>query len=213
MGMREEDYARLLRKPEGTAGLEVALTMNRLNALMYQHCFDLLPSNPIRILEIGPGNAAEAAALLQTRTDIKYTGIDNTSDMVAEGTKRLSAFADRAEYLLGDAEQCSFPPEHFDVLLSINTLYFMEDPEATLQSWLKVLKPGGLMLLGLRSRENMEQRGMQHHGFKLFDEQELLRLMQKAGLNHGSSVHIEEEPRIVDQQRIPMHSYVCRGMK
>ncbi|MBU6325043.1 MAG: methyltransferase domain-containing protein [Bacteroidetes bacterium] len=211
--MREEDYARLLRKPEGAAGIEVALNMNRLNSLMYRHCFHLLPPGPISVLEIGPGNAAEAAALLQTRTDIHYTGIDNTQDMVEEGTKRLSAFAGRAVYLLGDAAALPFPTEQFDVLLSINTLYFLDNPEIILQAWLKMLKPGGLMLIGLRSRESMEQRSMQRYGFRLFDAPELLQLMQNAGLNDCNALPIEEAPLSTEQQLTPMHSFVCRGMK
>jgi ubiquinone/menaquinone biosynthesis C-methylase UbiE len=133
--------------------------------------------------------------------------------MVSDGKKRLRAFAERAVYLQGDAEQLPFPPEHFDVLLSINTLYFMEDLKATLQSWLNVLKPGGLLLLGLRSRESMEQLGLHKHGFRLYEANSLCTMLEHAGAKACQTYQIIEPEREIKGQAKPMLSFICKGLK
>jgi len=211
--MRVDEYARQLRKPEGATGVDVALRMNRLNNLLYTHCFQLLPQKSFHLLEIGPGNAIAAASLLQERQDIRYTGIDHAPDMVAEGKLQLDKFGDRASYILGNAERLPFPDAQYNVLLSINTLYFVAEPEAVLSEWLRVLKPGGMICIGLRSKESMENLGLHQHGFQLFESETLCALLKQLGIQSCRTMEIREPEREIDGHARPMFSFICAGLK
>jgi ubiquinone/menaquinone biosynthesis C-methylase UbiE len=213
MYMREEDYARQLRKPEGSSGIEVAQRMNRLNNLMYTHCFQWFPQKAFELLEIGPGNALAAASLLQERPEINYTGIDHAPDMVAEGKLQLDKFGDRASYVLGNAERLPFPDARYDVLLSINTLYFVTEPEAVLSEWARVLKPGGMICIGLRSKESMESLGLHQYGFQLFKSESLCALLEQSGIQSCQTMEISEPEREINGHTRPMFSFICAGIK
>lgn len=213
MSMREVEYARQLRKPEGSAGIDIALRMNNLNALMYAHCFRQFPQKAIQLLEIGQGNAIEAASLLKERPEITYTGIDHAPDMVAAGNQQLDKFGKRASYVLGNAEGLPFPDAQYDVLLSINTLYFVVEPESVLKEWARVLKPGGMMCIGLRSKESMENLGLHQHGFCLFEPDYVNCLLKHAGMLVDQTTEIKEPEREINGQAKPMHSFICTGLK
>ena len=213
MCMREEEYARQLRKPEGSSGIDVALRMNQLNNLMYTQCFQMFPQQVFNMLEIGPGNAMAATSLLQERPEISYTGIDYAPDMVAQGKLQLHPFGARASYQLGNAELLPFPDASFEVLLSINTLYFVAEPEAVLREWARVLKPGGMMCIGLRSKESMENLGLHQHGFQLFESASLCALLKQAGISSCQTIEIREPEREINGLAKPMFSFICKGLK
>ena len=213
MSMREDEYARQLRKPEGATGVDVARRMNLLNNLLYMHCFQLLPQKSQHLLEIGPGNAIAAASLLEERPEISYTGIDHAPDMVAEGIAQLDRFGDRASYLQGNAELLPFSEAHFDVLLSINTLFFVNQAEEAVREWVRVLKPGGLICIGLRSKESMEDLGLHKHGFRLFEPHAICTMLEQNGVSANNTITIREPDREINGLVKPMHSFICKGQK
>jgi SAM-dependent methyltransferase len=66
-------------------------------------------------------------------------------------------------------------------VLTINTIYFWPDSPRGAAEIRRVLKAGGKAVIGIRSREKMEQHSVTKHNFRLFTGQEVAELMRQAG--------------------------------
>ncbi|WP_080518844.1 methyltransferase domain-containing protein [Rhodopseudomonas palustris] len=55
--------------------------------------------------------------------------------------------AEAVKFHLGDAENPMMPDERFDAVVSRHLVWTLPDPEAALADWLRVLRPGGRVVL------------------------------------------------------------------
>ncbi len=93
-------------------------------------------------LEVGVGTGRFAEAL-----GVRY-GIDTSLKMILKAKER------GVVPVLGRAESLPFRDGAFDLVLIVVTLCFVEDPRAVLREVRRVLRPGGVVLLGLILRES-----------------------------------------------------------
>jgi ubiquinone/menaquinone biosynthesis C-methylase UbiE len=85
--------------------------------------------------------ALTAEAVLKEKLD------GNLKQEVPKNFAAASARPDgSATFLVMDAEKLNFPSAHFDVVLSRNLTWNLPHPAAAYAEWLRVLKPGGLLL-------------------------------------------------------------------
>jgi 2-polyprenyl-3-methyl-5-hydroxy-6-metoxy-1,4-benzoquinol methylase len=88
----------------------------------------------------------------------------------------------------GTLGQAAFPPDTFDVVVSLQVLEHLLDPRETLYQITRVLKPGGLLVVEVPSIDNLGFRLLgrwhrhfaRHHLF-FFSRQTLTRLLTEAG--------------------------------
>jgi SAM-dependent methyltransferase len=73
--------------------------------------------------------------------------------------------------------------ERFDRVLTVQTIYFWPDPAAGLREILRVLNPGGRLVLATATKEEMDKRSFTRHGFRKFTESELDDLLRAAGFS------------------------------
>ena len=66
--------------------------------------------------------------------------------MLAEAKRNAGPWQEAIDFRLMDAQKPTFTAESFDVVLSRNLTWVLEDPEQTYGNWRHVLKPGGLLL-------------------------------------------------------------------
>jgi len=99
----------------------------------------------IRILDIGAGPGF--LSIILAEQGFSVTAVDRAENMLHEARHNAGELADRIEFVLADAEDLPFSNGSFDVVLSRNLTWNLPDPEKAYRSWLKVLKPGGLMLV------------------------------------------------------------------
>ena len=98
-----------------------------------------LPQNrSLKILDIGCGAGFFGILLGQKHS---VTGIDLTPEMI-EAARALAA----AERSIMDAEALDFADASFDAIISRNVMWNLPHPETAYREWLRVLKPGGLLL-------------------------------------------------------------------
>jgi ubiquinone/menaquinone biosynthesis C-methylase UbiE len=64
---------------------------------------------------------------------------------------------------------------------TVNTLYFWDDPAAALREFLRVLEPGGRLVIGFSPRETLQRIPVTQHGFTLYDADEVRDLLRQAG--------------------------------
>ena len=98
----------------------------------------------IRILDIetGPG----FFAILLAQEGYQVTAIDCTAEMLAEAQANAGALAGQITWKQMDAQKLEFADESFDLVLSRNLTWVLEEPEIAYAEWYRVLKPKGIML-------------------------------------------------------------------
>ncbi len=141
-------YRRLCQR---VSGLDVChfgmLTQAQLDLLC--RALDLSPD--CRVLDLGCGTGALTAAIAD-RTGATLTGIDFSAEAIRFAAAIGRAENSRVSYRVVDMDSLTLPRMSFDVVLSIDTLYFAEDLSKTLAALKTCLVPGGRMGLFFNTR-------------------------------------------------------------
>ena len=102
-----------------------------------------------RVLDIGCGCGTDSLlAALSVGEQGRVTGIDLSPAMIRKA--RLFAEAahiGHAEFIAGDITAQTFPPEHFDAVLSNGVFNLIPDKEAALRQIYSLLKRGGRLVI------------------------------------------------------------------
>jgi ubiquinone/menaquinone biosynthesis C-methylase UbiE len=103
---------------------------------------------PGRLLDVGCGTGPMAPTFL--RRGWEFHGLDIAPKMIEHARRR---FADdqRAMFYIGKIEQAEFPANHFDALIAMGLLEYLNDTElaAAMKEMARVLKPGGVMVISV----------------------------------------------------------------
>jgi ubiquinone/menaquinone biosynthesis C-methylase UbiE len=76
----------------------------------------------------------------------RVTGIDFAPAMLAEARKKAAAQSLAIRFEEADAEQLPFPAASFDLVMSRHVLWTLPHPEAAIDEWIRVLRPGGRLV-------------------------------------------------------------------
>lgn len=102
-----------------------------------------------RILEVGVGTGL---SLSDYSGRHRVVAVDVSAPMLAKARKRVEAldlrFVEALEVM--DASRLAYPDAAFDVVMAQYVVTAVPDPEAALDEWARVLKPGGEMILTSR---------------------------------------------------------------
>lgn len=79
--------------------------------------------------------------------DVTVTGIDLSPQMLAQARRRADRLGRRVELREGDAQQLDFPDASFDSVVCTFSLCGIPDDRQAVAEMLRVLRPGGLLLL------------------------------------------------------------------
>lgn len=178
--MTLDEIAAQLRRPNGDLGRIVGENMNVSNRLLTERAFARLHVAPgDRVLEIGPGNGQLVPALFAAQPDFAYVGLDYSALMVEEANRHLAG--PQVQFVLGEAEAMPFPDAGFDHVFTANTLYFWEEPLRTLAEIGRVLRPGGGLVIAIRSAATMRALPFTQYGFRLYEAADVVSLLTSAG--------------------------------
>lgn len=173
-----------LGKPDGEIGRALADSMAERNWPLYEEAFRRLGVQPNeRFFEVGFGNGKLVRPLLGLGVGLTFTGIDFSEEMVAEARSfNRELIADgRVDLRLASVEAIPFADHTFDRALTVNTVYFWPKPERALAEIRRVLRPGGVLLAAIGTPKQMARYSP--HGFRLYDGDQLNRLMGDAGFS------------------------------
>ncbi len=115
-----------------------------------------------RILEVGVGTGI---SLPEYSRDCSLCGVDISEPMLRKAQERVAEFGlHNVEGLwVMDAERLSFPDKSFDVVVAQYVVTTVPNPEATLDEFARVLKPGGEIVLVSRvGAEAGLRRSLEH---------------------------------------------------
>ena len=118
-----------------------------------------------RLLEVGVGTGISLP--LYSR-ELKIYGIDISEPMLRKAHERVAEFGlSNVEGLqVMDAEHLSFPDSSFDVIVAQYVITTVPNPEATLDEFARVLKPGGEIILVSRVGAEAGLRRTLEHWFQ-----------------------------------------------
>jgi phosphatidylethanolamine/phosphatidyl-N-methylethanolamine N-methyltransferase len=117
-----------------------------------------------RILEVGVGTGI---SLPHYSRECRLCGVDISEPMLRKAQERVAEFGlTNVEGLwVMDAEHLSFPDDSFDVVVAQYVVTTVPNPEATLDEFARVLKPGGEIVLVSRVGAEAGLRRALEHGF------------------------------------------------
>ncbi|TND09319.1 MAG: ubiquinone/menaquinone biosynthesis methyltransferase [Bacteroidetes bacterium] len=108
----------------------------------------LKPLQPKQILDVATGTGDFAIAALKLDPD-KVTGVDISEGMLKFGREKLvkENLTGKIELLTGDSENLPFPDNSFDAITVGFGVRNFENLEKGLQNMLRVLRPGGMLVV------------------------------------------------------------------
>ena len=135
-----------------------------------------------KLLDIGCGGGRFLNRMKKRGWDVEGIDFD------AQATNKVTARYGVKTYV-GDLTQCALPANSFDVITMSQTIEHLYDPNATLHESLRILKPGGLLVI---TTPNVNSLGAREFGafwrgweaprhLHLFSVESLQRLTQRVG--------------------------------
>ena len=96
------------------------------------------------VLDVGCGPGF--FSVLLARLGYEVTAVDYTENMLAEARKNAAHYGVDIDFRQMDAQNLDFEDGTFDLVISRNVLWNLEQPEQAYSEWLRVLKPNGTLM-------------------------------------------------------------------
>jgi SAM-dependent methyltransferase len=201
-----------LRCPDGDEGKALGHTMNMRNLpVILNGITNLNLSDGEHILELGYGNGGLLGYILSLAENIHYTGLEASPLMHQEALEFNHAYIEAgwASYNLYDGTTLPVSNGTFDKVLTVNTIYFWQEPLILLENISRALKIGGNFCLTFCDRAFMEKLPFIEYGFQLYSVSEVMALVHDLPLkllyeDRKKDTSISKTGEIVDREFISL---------
>ena len=144
-------------------------------------------NNDFTFLDLGCGNGWVVRKVFEDPLCINASGIDGAPQMIANARKRGGS----EEYILANIYEYE-PTQRYDLIHSMEVLYYLEDPASTLNkianSW---LNKGGRIIVGIDLYyENIDSHSWEEKvgtRMQMFKEKECVNFFRQAGFSDVES--------------------------
>ncbi|WP_186757179.1 class I SAM-dependent methyltransferase [Echinicola salinicaeni] len=185
-----------LAHPKGEEGLTVAENMQASNILMVEKAVEMLHlAGDEKVLEIGHGPAQHVYELLEVIEGLEYHGLE-ISDLMHKLAKKVNepeVKSGKAKFHLYEGRKLPFVTASFDKVMTVNTIYFWEDPKEMANEVFRVLREGGNFSLAFAQRSFLEKLPFTKFNFKFYDDEMVEELMYDAGFKIIEQVDVREK--------------------
>jgi len=128
----DEDFGHSIRTPAERAA--------------WDRIFDLVLAGRARIDALDAGCGTGFLSFELASRGHRVTGIDFSPAMLAEARKKAAERGASVRFEEADAEQLPFAADSFDLVISRHVLWTLPHPEAAIDDWIRVLRPGGRLV-------------------------------------------------------------------
>lgn len=135
------------------------------------------------ILDIGFGGGVGIELALADTRIARVAGIDPSQAMVraAQTRYREPSTGKSVDIRRGAAEFLPWGDGAFDAVFSVNSLYYWTDMIKAFAEIKRVLRPGGVLVLGLRAKLQMDRVGIEKYGYRSPSSDEVTDALIAAG--------------------------------
>jgi len=106
---------------------------------------DLVGPAPQLVLDVGCGTGFLALRFAELGHTV--TGIDLAPQMIDRARSKAEEGSQEIDFRVGDAAALDCPDEHFDWVVARHVIWTLPDPQRAVEEWLRVLRPGGRLVL------------------------------------------------------------------
>lgn len=111
----------------------------------------------LRLLDLGCGDGRTACRF--SRAGAHVTGIDASAAMILAARDQAATLADPPRLVVGEAEHLPFPSAAFDRVVAVTVLCFVAEPARLFAEAARVLRPGGVLVIGELGRWSLWAAG------------------------------------------------------
>jgi ubiquinone/menaquinone biosynthesis C-methylase UbiE len=172
----------------------------------------ITPQAGMSILDVGCGTGNFSVKL--AREGCQVTGIDISEGMLTIAREKARKQNIRIEFEKMDVYQLSFPANCFDGVISMAAFEFIKEPKRAFDEMIRVLKPGGHLLIGTIHKDSpwgeayLEEAQKPDSIFRFADFKtmdDLLQLDRETLAGHGECLFIppglQEEKYNMDSEK------------
>jgi ubiquinone/menaquinone biosynthesis C-methylase UbiE len=193
-------FSEQARRPSGFFGrMIMPVIFDRGNAFLNSFVYDVMDIKPDdQILEIGCGTGSLIKAMADSLENGFIEGIDFSSQMVMIAKKKNSRHIARGVVNISEDhfDTHSFKENSFTKACSVNTIYFWEKPERTVNKVSRLMQPGGMFVLAFEDVHQLEQRKLSRDVFRFYRRNAVRRLLENSGFSNGVHVESREKGRL-----------------
>ncbi len=132
--------------------------------------------------DIGAGTGFVTEGLIQR--ELRVIAVDQSESMLEEMRKRFSSVRG-IEYRKGEAEKLPIPDETVDFAFANMYLHHIESPLKAIREMMRILKPGGKLVITDMDEHPFEFLKKEHHDRWMgFDREDMRRWLEEAGLQN-----------------------------
>jgi ubiquinone/menaquinone biosynthesis C-methylase UbiE len=175
---------RQFSKPYGALASLFGWVLNRLNRDQNQATVAALELGPDHAaLDIGFGGAVSLPMLLKACPQGKVAGIEISPEMVqrAHHAHAAAVASGQLELVEASVESLPWPDGTFHGAFAVNTVYFWPKLEEGVAEVLRVLRPGGRLILSNVPPEMLKNGGFPSVGGRAWAPEEYSELLARAG--------------------------------
>ncbi len=193
----KEFFSKQAKKPSGIFGRVVmSFIFEKGNADLNNFMKELLsPEETDHILEIGFGTGGLISDMAAITKQGIIEGVDFSETMVSIARKKNRKYMEqgRVKIRQGSFEEMSYNDNSFDKVCSANTIYFWSDPEDTAEKILKILKPGGKLVIGFGDKEQLRKKPLSSEVFRFYSHNEVENILKNSGFTGGIDIMSRQE--------------------
>ncbi|MGF1511312.1 MAG: class I SAM-dependent methyltransferase [Myxococcota bacterium] len=214
------ELAQQLGRPQGELGLRVAQAMQVSNARMHDRSHAALElSADMHVVEVGPGSGMLSEPVVRCLgAQGRYTALEYSRDMADLAATRLQGLSAAPVSIhcvdVSDPNlQVPVAAGSVDRLLAVNVVYFIDDLDSFLGRVAAWLRPGGMCVLGVRSREVLCQLPFTRFGFRIRSLDTYLTALGRAGFREIAAFYEDEGPTDFDGMQFSLDAVVVRATR
>lgn len=175
-----------LGHPRGLPGRLVGRMLNRGNRVAIVGAVEAVSPHPgDAVADVGFGGGLGLRLLLdRSAPDGQVHGVELSTTMLDTARRRFrsAVAAGRLHLHEGTLQRLPLPDASLDGVLTVNTIYFVDDLAPALDELARVLKPTGRLALGVTDPDAMRSMPVTAYGFRIRPIEEIVAALETAGL-------------------------------
>ncbi|SFT57978.1 Methyltransferase domain-containing protein [Lachnospiraceae bacterium XBD2001] len=152
----------------------------------------------LEILDCGCGPGFFSCIMAQEGHHV--TGIDGSELMLSFAIQRAKELGLSVNYKLMDCHELDFEDNSFDLIISRNVTHTLRDHKAVYSQWMRVLKPGGVLLI-FDANWHLSRYGYSEHDESV---RRYVECMKKYGSDFSGNIYDGNEEALLE--RFKKHS-------